>query len=623
MMGKAPTKKRCKPIMKWAGGKTQMLSDLLSRVPAEYGRYIEPFFGGGALFFALEPENAIIADSNPELINMYKQVAEHVEDVIATLQTYENTEEMFYEIRAQNWTTLPQTEAAARTLYLNHTCFNGLYRVNKKGEFNAPFGRYKKPNICDIPTLLKASAILKSATIVCGDYLDVLEKYARKGDFAFLDPPYVPISHNSDFKRYTKEQFHEDDHRRLAGIVEKLSHRGCHIVLTNSNHPLVTELYGNYNMTVVQTRRHVSCHGNTRRGEDVIVTIPATQDIRSCLNTQVEKYPPTRFMGSKQKLLPSIWDTMSRFNPETAVDLFSGSGIVSYMLKAQGVQVISNDYMAMSALFTKALVENCSVTLNRSKAQALLLPNKSSDGFVASTFAGLYYTDEENYLIDNIRANIKKLDNPYEQAIAMMALIRACIKKRPRGIFTYTGHRYDDGRKDLQKTLSNQFLEAVELVNAAVFDNGKANESRCGDAMTLEVKAPDLVYLDPPYFSKLSDNEYVRRYHFVEGLALDWKGVEIQQHTKTKKFKSYPTPFSSEQGAIEAFRALFAQYVDSIIVVSYSSNSLPDRNTVVSLLAEQKKRVDIIPIDHMYSFGNQASARTHRNFVKEFLFVGY
>ena len=127
-----------KPVLKWAGGKTQMLSELLPKVPTSYGRYIEPFFGGGALFFALQPNNALIADSNPELINMYRQVADHVDDVIIHLSKYQNTSEMFYAVRELDWVDLSEAEAAARTIFLNKTCFNGLYRVNSKGYHNVP-----------------------------------------------------------------------------------------------------------------------------------------------------------------------------------------------------------------------------------------------------------------------------------------------------------------------------------------------------------------------------------------------------------------------------------------------------------------------------------------------------
>ena len=620
---KAPV---AKPILKWAGGKTQMLGELMPRVPKTYGRYIEPFFGGGALFFSLKPENAIIADSNPELINMYLQVAHHVDDVIECLQKYENTSEMFYEVRSLDWQTLPKAEAAARTIYLNKTCFNGLYRVNRSGQFNTPFGKYKNPKICDIDALRLASEALRKADILCGDYILVLEHYAQPGDFVFLDPPYLPISENSDFKRYTKEQFYEDDHVELAKMIDTLHERGCYVILTNSNHPLVHQLYEQYKIEVIQTKRHISCHGDTRKGEDVIVTIPPEKKktVKSePLSDQVALYPPTRFMGSKRKLLGEIWNVASRFEFDSVIDLFSGSGIVGYMFKSHGKTVISNDYMAMSATFTKAMVENNTVTLPIAEAEKLLIKQGEVDHFVSDTFKDLYYTDEENELIDILRTNIAAIDDQYKKAIAMTALIRACTKKRPRGIFTYTGHRYDDGRKDLQKTLSQQFLEAVEAVNNAVFDNHKMNKSVNGDAMALEVEKPDLVYIDPPYYSPLSDNEYVRRYHFIEGLARDWKGVEIQEHTKTKKFKSYPTPFSTKNGTYDAFDKLFSKFSDSILIVSYSSNSLPTQEDMVALMKKYKEHVEVVPVDYKYAFGNQADAKTHRNSVQEYLFVGY
>ena len=574
----------------------------------------------------MKPENAIIADSNPELINMYLQVAHHVDDVIECLQKYENTSEMFYEVRSLDWQTLPKAEAAARTIYLNKTCFNGLYRVNRSGQFNTPFGKYKNPKICDIDALRLASEALRKADILCGDYILVLEHYAQPGDFVFLDPPYLPISENSDFKRYTKEQFYEDDHVELAKMISTLHERGCYVILTNSNHPLVHQLYEQYKIEVIQTKRHISCHGDTRKGEDVIVTIPPEKKkmVKSePLSDQVSLYPPTRFMGSKRKLLGEIWNVASRFEFDSVVDLFSGSGIVGYMFKSHSKTVISNDYMAMSATFTKAMVENNTVTLPIAEAEKLLIKQGEVDHFVSDTFKDLYYTDEENELIDILRTNIAAIDDQYKKAIAMTALIRACTKKRPRGIFTYTGHRYDDGRKDLQKTLSQQFLEAVEAVNNAVFDNHKANKSVNGDAMALDVEKPDLVYIDPPYYSPLSDNEYVRRYHFIEGLARDWKGVEIQEHTKTKKFKSYPTPFSTKNGAYEAFDKLFSKFFGSILIVSYSSNSLPTQEDMVALMKKYKEHVEVVPVDYKYAFGNQADAKTHRNSVQEYLFIGY
>lgn len=298
----------CRPVLKWAGGKTQLLSELLPKIPSKYGRYIEPFFGGGALFFAANPRLSIIADSNPELVNLYRTLASNVEDVIESLHNYKNSEEIFYSTRALDWTLLSAPEAAARTIYLNRTCFNGLYRVNKRGLFNVPFGHYKNPKILDESAIRAVSLRLQNATIVSGDYKEVLRTHAASGDFVFLDPPYLPISSYSDFKRYTKEQFFEEDHVELAAEVHRLHDLGCHVVLTNSNHPLVHEQYKKFEISVVQTKRYISCRANSRRGEDVIVNVPSWQRfnlrlVPPALNTQTLAYPTTRFMGSKQAFL--------------------------------------------------------------------------------------------------------------------------------------------------------------------------------------------------------------------------------------------------------------------------------------------------------------------------------
>ena len=620
-----------KPILKWAGGKGQLLSKLEPIIPEYTGKYIEPFFGGGALFFDLEPQNAVIADSNPELINCYQQVANNLPAVIEELGKFSNTEEQFYATRALEWEMLSPEKAAARMIFLNKTCFNGLYRVNRKGQFNVPYGKYKNPTICDEKNLQLASKLLKKSRIICGDYLDVLDKEAKAGDFVFLDPPYVPISEYGDFKRYTKEQFYEEDHVALAEKVKELYAKGVYVILTNSNHPLVQELYKDFELEVVPTKRHISCDGEKRTGEDVIVkafpekkTKVVMPDFMTYeLSEQVSKYPATRFMGSKSKLLAEIWKVAARFKAKSVLDLFSGSGVVGYMFKAQGLQVTSNDYMAMSATFAKAMIENNTTKLSIDAAKKLLIKKTESDHFVSNTFDGLYFSKEDNDLIDTIRTNIKKIRDPYKKAIAMTALIRACTKKRPRGIFTYVGERYNDGRKDLQKTLEQQFLEAVDAVNLAVFDNGCENKAIQGDALALEIGTPDIVYMDPPYYSKLSDNEYVRRYHFVEGLARDWKGVEIQEHTATKKFKSYPTPFSKKETTEEAFATLFEKYKDSILIISYSSNSLPTKEDMISMLEKTKKNVEVVPVDYTYSFGNQKDAKTNRNHVQEYLFVAY
>lgn len=613
------------PVLKWAGGKTQLLGEIMSKAPSSYSSYIEPFIGGGAVFFALRPHSSVIADSNPELINLYKCLADNVEKVIEHLCQFENTEDAFYETRALHFADLEKEYAAARTIYLNRTCFNGLFRVNKWGHFNVPYGHYKNPHICQPEVLRAASVALQGIEILCGDYKDVLAKTAQSGDFVFLDPPYLPVSKHADFKRYTKEQFYEDDHRELAEEVARLQNLGCHVVLTNSNHPLVHELYEPYGIEVVNTRRNISSKAKTRTGEDVIVTVKpyphfVIREVPAPVDKKALAYPPTRYMGSKEKLLPYIQDVASHFQFDSALDLFSGSGVVGYLFKTMGKQVFSNDYMAMSATLSKAMIENNVHVLTETEIDRLFAPNPKACRFVQEAYAGLYYTDEENAVIDLVRSNSQKLSNSPKRAIAMSALIRACLKKRARGIFTYTGLRYNDGRADLRMSMEEQIRNAAALINAAVFDNGQQNRACHGDAMSTRFKA-DLVYIDPPYYSPLSDNEYVRRYHFVEGLARNWEGVDMQWHTKTKKFKSYPTPFSSRSGAEDAFDKLFSRLRNSILLVSYSSNSQPTREEIVSLMSRYKRHVEVIDIDYRYSFGNQRS--NNKNAVQEYLFVGF
>ena len=620
-----------RPVVKWAGGKTQLLPELLQLIPQRFNAYVEPFFGGGALFFAVTPAKAVISDSNDELINLYQIIATDVEGLIHELQSggYEVNEAHFYQIRALDVSILTCVERAARTMYLNRTCFNGLYRVNRKGGFNVPYGHYKNPKVCDPSGLRAASRVLADKQIVAKDYKQILADHTHPGDFVYLDPPYLPISDYADFKRYTKEQFYKEDHVELAKEFRRLHDLGCSVVLNNSNHPLVYDLYDGFDIKVVQTRRNINSKGGKRSGgEDVIISAPPKKSflvsaLKGELPAQVNSYPTTRYMGSKHKVLESIWRAASWFEFESVLDLFSGSGVVSYMFKAQGKAVLSNDYMAFSAVFTQALIENNTVTLSVEDTALLLDTSIETDDFVTKTFTGLYFTDEENALIDRLRTNIKRLPNQTKRALAMAALVRGCLKKRPRGIFTYTGDRYNDGRKDLQTTLEDHFLQAVEQYNAAVFDNGKTNKARRGDALTSRQKA-DLVYIDPPYYSPLSDNEYVRRYHFVEGLARDWQGVEMQWHTKTKKFKSYPTPFSSRAGAYEAFELLFKKHRESILIVSYSSNSIPTKEQLITLMTRYKSRVEVVAVDHTYSFGNQGhKIGNDNNRVREYLFIGF
>lgn len=273
-----------KPVLKWAGGKTQLLKVLLPNIPLSYGKYIEPFLGGGALFFALNPNNAVISDSNPELVNLYKVIASNVEELITELKLYNNSADFFYEQRNFDWKSLQPIKAAARTIFLNKTCFNGIYRINKQGFFNVPYGQYKKPTICDEKNLINVSKVLHGKTIICGDYKSVLNQYAKPGDFIFLDPPYVPISKSSDFKRYTQQPFSMNDHIELASEVKRLHEIGCHVILTNSDHPHVHSLYDKFDLRVCNTRRSVNSKISQRQGKDIVVCIRPSKEYLSPLS---------------------------------------------------------------------------------------------------------------------------------------------------------------------------------------------------------------------------------------------------------------------------------------------------------------------------------------------------
>lgn len=262
---------QAKPVLKWAGGKTQMLGALSKYLSLDCARYVEPMIGGGAVFFAISPERSLIADSNPELINLYRTLVSGMEQLIARYESWPFDEKFFYDLRALRFEDMPEIDAAARTLYLNRACYNGLFRVNKNGGFNVPWGRYKQAYKANYEHFSRARAALRRAEIRLGDYRDVLRNEARAGDLIFLDPPYVPVSENSDFKRYTSIQFHDSDHAEMAVLTRELTEQGCDVLVTNSNHPLVHDLYRGYQIEIVQTRRNVNSRGNGRSGEDLII----------------------------------------------------------------------------------------------------------------------------------------------------------------------------------------------------------------------------------------------------------------------------------------------------------------------------------------------------------------
>lgn len=335
---------------------------------------------------------------------------------------------------------------------------------------------------------------------------------------------------------------------------------------------------------------------------------------------QFDYFPGTRYMGSKNKIIFSIWDILSKYKFNSFFDAFGGSNVVGYFMKTKGKRVITNDFMTMSYYMSKAIIENQSEIISDNELN-FLLETKNELSFIQDTFQGIYFTNEENQLLDQVRGNVNLLESDYKKAIAISALVRSCMKKRPRGIFTYVGERYNDGRKDIKTTLKEHIIDNIKLINGAVFNNGQHSGSHNQDIFEINNQC-DLIYLDPPYYNPKGDNDYVRRYHFVEGLTKYWEGLEIQDHTITKKFKSYKSPFSVKKTTYDSFDALIKKYRNSIIAISYSSNSIPTKNEMIDIIGRYKPNITTHEISHTYSFGNQNhKIGNENNRVKEYLFV--
>lgn len=257
------------PFLKWAGGKGQILTALLARLPKRFNDYHEPFLGGGALFFGLvragllDGHRAILSDTNPELIATYRAIQHDVESVIAALQRHRHDRAEFCRVREQDWRALSPPEAAARMIYLNRTGFNGLYRVNRQGRFNVPFGRYQNPRLCDPDNLRAVSQALRGTRLAVGPFEDVLDR-ARRGDLVYFDPPYVPLSPTASFVSYAKDGFSLADQERLAETFEKLSRRGVRVMLSNSSAAWVRQRYREHRICEVLARRNVNSKAERR-----------------------------------------------------------------------------------------------------------------------------------------------------------------------------------------------------------------------------------------------------------------------------------------------------------------------------------------------------------------------
>lgn len=255
-----------RPFLKWAGGKSQLLPELLARVP-RFNRYFEPFIGGGALFFALRPVDAVISDVNADLINAYQVVRNDVEPLIRSLAMHRYEQAYYYQVRAADreprFTSWSPVRRASRLIFLNRTCFNGLYRVNARGHFNVPFGRYQNPTIVDRETLRRCSLTLQDAEIKQASFLEC-EHEVKKGDFIYFDPPYVPLSASSSFTNYSAGGFNAEMQRELFKLCVRLHKRGVRFMLSNSSAPFVKQLYQRFHIEEVFATRAINSKAGAR-----------------------------------------------------------------------------------------------------------------------------------------------------------------------------------------------------------------------------------------------------------------------------------------------------------------------------------------------------------------------
>jgi DNA adenine methylase len=235
------------------------MPEIAKRFPArdQIRRYFEPFLGGAAVFFHLGHPHSFLSDSNRDLVELYQVVQQDVEGLIELLRIHRNDRDYYYQIRSQDPAALAPSQRAARLIYLNKTCFNGLYRVNSRGQFNVPFGRHKNPAICDADGLRAASAALQYAELSVRDFESVLDG-AQAGDFIYFDPPYQPINKTSSFTSYTAGKFGEEEQRRLAAVYSQLAERGCFVMLSNSDTPLIRGLYGKFHIHEIQASRAIN-----------------------------------------------------------------------------------------------------------------------------------------------------------------------------------------------------------------------------------------------------------------------------------------------------------------------------------------------------------------------------
>lgn len=335
---------------------------------------------------------------------------------------------------------------------------------------------------------------------------------------------------------------------------------------------------------------------------------------------RISGYPRIRFMGSKYKLASTIADLFETLPRGPALDAFSGSGVVGYALKASGRRVVCNDHLEFAAALARATVENESEQLTFKDLELLRSGNCDGRNFIARTFENLYFPLADHQFLDAIWSQLGALTTS-KRAITIASLCLAAAWKQPRGVFTITTPRYDDGRRQLRMSLEELFLEAVSSFNGAVFEGATpGSRSVCGDVFDIDPGEFAVAYFDPPYAPPRDDTCYIKRYHFLEGLATYWSGQEIMWETRSRKIRKRHTPFAYKRTAGQALDKLFDHFRRSALVVSYGSNAAIGVEDLEQMLRRHKRSVQRIEISHRYGFGTHSNAE--RRLATEYLLVG-
>ncbi|PRR77418.1 Modification methylase DpnIIA [Clostridium liquoris] len=266
------------PFLKWAGGKRQLLPELNKYIPLKYKTYYEPFVGAGAFLFDLQPKKAVINDINSELINCYNVIKNSLDDLVEDLKRHEISSDYYYNIRELDrkpeFNELSAVQRASRIIYLNKTCFNGLFRVNSQGQYNVPYGNYKNPKVLDEVVLKAVHNFLNSCDIIISnqDFEEVVRD-AKKGDFIYFDPPYDPVSDSSSFTGYSLDGFSRDEQRRLKSVFDRLNKKGCFVLLSNSSTDFIKDLYKDYRIEIVSASRSINSNALKRGKVDEVLVM--------------------------------------------------------------------------------------------------------------------------------------------------------------------------------------------------------------------------------------------------------------------------------------------------------------------------------------------------------------